>query len=46
MGQLFDFDDHIVKRLQVIYSPYMVKLKSEKYLLDPFTLWHPQKVNK
>jgi len=28
MGQLFDFDDHNVKRLQVIYSSYMVKLKS------------------
>lgn len=45
-GQLFDFDYHNVRRLQVIYSSYMGKLKSEEYLLDPFSLWHPQKVNK
>jgi len=37
-GQRFDFDEHNAKCLHVIYSSYMGKLKSEKYLLDPFTL--------
>ena len=40
MGQLCNYDDHNVKHLPLICSSYMGKLKSEKYLLDPFTLWH------
>jgi hypothetical protein len=40
MDQLFDYEDHDFKSVQIIYSSCMEKLKSEKYLLDPFTLWH------